>query len=50
MRERFLMCHPAVRLQYIEVAERFPTVVPSEVMATGSELSEHGTRPAASDS
>jgi hypothetical protein len=38
-------CHPAVRLQYVEVAERYPAVVPSEVMETVSELTEHGTRP-----
>lgn len=44
-REHLLMCHPAVRLQYIAVAERYPTVVPSEVMETVSELNEHGTRP-----
>jgi hypothetical protein len=44
-REHLLECHPAVRLQYVEVAERYPSVVPSEVMETVSELTEHGTRP-----
>jgi hypothetical protein len=44
-REHLLMCHPAVRLQYVAVAEQYPSVVPSEVMETVSELTEHGTRP-----
>jgi hypothetical protein len=44
-REHLLECHPAVRLQYVEVAERYPSVVPSEVMETVRELTEHGTRP-----
>lgn len=44
-REHLLECHPAVRLQYVAVAERYPSVVPSEVMETVSELTEHGTRP-----
>jgi hypothetical protein len=44
-REHLLECHPAVRLQYVEVAERYPNVVPSEVMETVRELTEYGTRP-----
>jgi DNA-binding CsgD family transcriptional regulator len=43
--EHLLECHPAVRLQYREVAERSPSVVPAEVMETVRELNEHGTRP-----
>lgn len=44
-REHLLKCSPAVRLQYVEVAERYPNVVPPEVMETVSELNEYGTRP-----
>jgi hypothetical protein len=44
-REHLLECHPAVRLQYVEKADRSPSVVPSEVMETISELNEYGTRP-----
>jgi hypothetical protein len=44
-REHLLACHPAVRLQYIEVAERDPSVVPSEVRETIADLNEYGTRP-----
>lgn len=43
--EHLLECHPAVQLQYVEVADRYPSVVPSEVMGTVRELTEHGTRP-----
>jgi hypothetical protein len=32
-------------LQCVEVADRYPTVVPPEVMETVSELTEDGTRP-----
>lgn len=43
-REHLLACHPAVRLQYVTVAERYPSVVPPDVLATVADLTEHGTR------
>ena len=44
-REHLLECHPAVRLQYREVADCYPSVVPSAVLDTVRELNEYGTRP-----
>lgn len=44
-REHLLQCSPAVRLQYVEKAERYPDVVPFEVMEVVETLTEHGTRP-----
>jgi hypothetical protein len=49
-REHLLECYPAVRLQYVEKVEHYPAVVPSKVMETVGELTEHGTRPTAPDS
>jgi hypothetical protein len=43
--DHLLAYHPAVRLQYRGVAERYPSVVPFEVMEPVRELNEYGTRP-----
>jgi hypothetical protein len=44
-REHLLACHPDVRLQYIAVVERSPSVVPPAVMEAIEALTEYGTRP-----
>jgi hypothetical protein len=44
-REHLLACHPAVRLQYVDVAERYPSVVPPEVQEMIADVNEYGTRP-----
>lgn len=42
--ERLLANYPAIYLQYCEVAERSPSIVPAPVLETITELNEHGTR------
>jgi hypothetical protein len=48
-REHLLACHPAVRLQYVTVAERYPNVVPPDVLATVADLTERESRPSSDE-